>query len=234
MLDFDRISATETIKDRFPTPQTFNKYFLSDYLECNIITETTKGYQCLIVLNSHLTESYPKSWYFYKAIKRGMMETIPYIDHIASSRNTGIMRNPMKHNHLILSLEPSSLEELRDFGKIMRPNHIRADTPKQAKLRTKREQKQANKDFSSSIKPMVKGILLNESFQVSEGQRKTILFQLAMIKAKPLPYSLLGSLLSAYLYNVNNTYMNPVMPQEELNNIFCSVLGYHAANEIYV
>jgi hypothetical protein len=234
MLDFDKISDTETIKDRFPTPQIFQEFFLSDYLEVNLITETSKGYQTLIVLNSHLTASYPKSWYFYKAIKKGIMETIPYIDHIASSRNTGIMRNPLKHNHLVLTLEPSSLEELRDFGEIVRVDHIRADTPIQAKLRTKREQKQANKDFSSSIKPTVRKILLNQDLTVLEGQRKAILFQLAMIKAKPLPYSLLGSLLSAYLYNVNNKFINPPMQQEELNNIISSVLGYHSANEIYV
>jgi hypothetical protein len=234
MLDFDRISDTETIKDRYPTPQLFHEYFLSDYLECNIITETNKGYQALIVLNSHLTASFKKSWYFYKAIKRGLMETIPYIDHIASSRNTGIMRNPLKHNHLVLSLEPSSLEELRDFGEIMRTDLIRADTVKQAKLRTKREQKQANKDFSSSIKPTLKKILLNEDLGVLEGQRKAILFQLGMIKAKPLPYSLVNSLLSSYLYQVNNRYMTPPMPQEELNDIISSVLGYHSSNEIYV
>lgn len=231
LLDFDKISPDETVRDRFPTPKLFWEHFLSEYLssEPNVITQTDKGYQVLIILDNWVRTSHFKSFNLLQYILKGMIDRIPFIDAIATRRTRGIIRNPLAHNHWEMSLEPTSLEEFRYFAE---------SSKKEDEINFKinhKERNDKNEAHSQSLKSALKAVLDESSIIIPEGYRTSIFFQAGMIKAKGIPkdYDSRG-ILRNYLRNLNLRHLEDQLSTTELERIIVSIAKYHQADKIFV
>lgn len=230
LLDFDKISSSENIIDRFPTIDYFKTYFLDDYFDdVNIVTKTSRGYQVLIAFNTHILRSQTKAWNLLSYIKAGICEKVPYIDEIATKRITGLMRNPLKHEHKLFSSEGIELSSLRHFAPTL--NH--GMEVHQTAMKASPE-----KSFkgSGNLKYWVKKILLTqldadeyEEFKVPEGFRKTVLFHVAMIQAKHIK-------MDADLYNYLSArnYFLVGLDESEVEDVFKSTIRYKRRGALFV
>ncbi len=235
VLDFDWIKKPtkkekgETVKDRYKSAYHFNKYFLSEYLEANIILETPKGFQVFIIWNSRINKDFWKSWNLLQHIKKGFIEKIPFVDAVATSRNKGVFRNPLKHKNLILSLEPFSLYDFKeDFANNEPQKEIKANT----EPIKKREPTEKEIQVHSEVKYYVKKVLLDEFEEIPEGFRETALFQLAVIKARE-KIDLEKSLFD-YLFFINKKYCLVPLDINQLNSIVNIVKKYKRDNLLTV
>ena len=230
LLDFDKISASETIIDRFPTIDFFKTYFLDDYFDnVNVITKTSRGYQVLIAFNNHILRSQTKAWNLLSYIKAGICEQVPYIDEIATKRISGLMRNPLMHEHKFFSPEGIELSSLRKFA----PKLNNAMEVNRTNLKSSPE-----KSFKASgnIKDWVKRVLLFEDSQIQftrlrvpDGMRKMVLFQVAMIQAKNIR---LDKDLLQYLYHKNSLHFG--LESSEVDDVFKSTIRYKRAGRLFV
>jgi hypothetical protein len=236
VLDFDWITKPteedqkgETVKDRFKSAYHFNKYFLSEYLEVNFILETEKGFQAFIIWNSRINKDFWSSWNLLQHVKKGFIEKIPFIDPVATSRNKGVFRNPLKHKNLILSLEPFSLYDFKE-------DFTANDTKKEIKAKLepvkKRETTEKEKSVHQEVKYYVKKVLLDEFEEIPEGFRETTLFQLAVIKARKIKD--LDKYLFEYLFFINKKYCLMELDVSQLNSIVNIVKKYKAENTLTV
>lgn len=186
VLDFDWVTKTTygkygekgvTVKEKCPSIHHFYKYFLSEYLEPNFIVETPKGYQAFIIWNSHITKNYWKSWNLLQHIKKGFINQIPFIDSVATARNKGVFRNPLKHKSLILNLLPLSLYDFKDEFAYQDPiKEIEVDT--KSILTPIKERKSTEKEVKThqEVKSYVKKVLLDEFIEIPQDLEKSLSF----------------------------------------------------------
>ena len=227
VLDFDYLEpGGPTVRSRWLTPADFYRDFLRRYISPNWITATEKGYQVAILWKDGPTSEH-KSYRLLQAIKRGFM-TIPHIDQVASSRNNGIFRNPLRHEHLVLSLDGQSLETYRQWAKIAKIS------PKTHKSRG--EPKEDEKNVSGAVKRIILGLRAGTVLKVGEGFRKATLFQLVMLEARRLHKmdSLSPGALYAWAREQNDRYMSPPLDSSEVVEVVNSAVGYTEAGKNFV
>ena len=216
MLDFDKFSSERTMREQFHSPQHFWDYFLSDYLDsCNFITMTDKGFQVIITFEHRLNRKYKKSWYLYQKVKEGMLRDIPFIDKIASGRTYGLMRNPFKHQYIVIAEHALNLQDFEEFG---RPKAL---PPIQHRKVDKFVQR-------SEVKEMMARILNEDDVSVPQGMRKTVLFQLGMIHAKHSDNHF------RYINRINDEYLEIPLEDEELEDIVRSIEKYKAERKLLI
>ena len=236
VLDFDKISNNETIKDRYPSIFLFNKYFLSEYLEVNFIVETNRGYQAFIVWNSRLNSKHWKSWNLLKRIKAGFIKDIPYLDKIATNRNNGIYRNPLAHKTEIYNLEPFGLYDFKDSFAVNDTEEeeegLKSSVSYGKKEIQHRKQTSKEKEISKTVKPFLKMILEHKFIELKEGIRKATLFQAGMLKARHLKTKeALNLELENYLNFLNKKHCSPTMPPKEIIDLKKSIIAYELNGE---
>jgi len=223
ILDFDWFDKKNkrTIKDQYPTIEIFKEFYLEEYdleFKINVITETDKGYQCLIFWENQIIRG-SKAFKKLEHFKNGICETLENIDIGASKRNYGIYRNPLKHNHLVIDLIPKRLNEFEDFC------YIKKEIVVEISEIQKTPKKSLDLQQSENVKTILKMVLENDIVQIGEGLRKSVFFQFAMIKARSEKHNNFKN-----LYNIvdkaNDKYCFPPLTISEVEEVCKSAINY--------
>jgi hypothetical protein len=237
ILDFDKYEQFNvSFKEAYPTPNHF-KNFIGTYLDnWNIIVETTRGYQVIILLEKPFFVNNKNDMKLLKHLKKSFFETIPGIDHIASNKRWGIFRNPLKHNHIIKTLEHTNMRdfvEYFDFTKnsINISNEIYVNEYKEEILSNNIKVK----DFDY-YKDISREVYENGKYElIQEGGRNLIFWIIGMVHSKKIynnEYILYNNLYS-YLLQLNTKIKNQISV-EEIEKIAKRCVRYTINNSNFI
>ena len=206
IFDFDKVEDKTAI-EAYPTIELFLEYLVEKIgLEPTFITQTEKGYHFAYSLKNWVYTHQKKPLIYLNAIKDAIIDRVG-CDIYGSTRNYGIWRNPLLHNHYFSSCFNYELKDFKDLT-----------IPK------KSIQKEFN--YSVATRQISRGLL-------TVGNRNFGLYLLGMKFAKNKK-NLEKKEIEFYLRTVNNSIEKP-LPEKEIIFLAKSIYNnYYLKDKIYI
>lgn len=205
IFDVDKV-GDQTAIEAYPTINDFWNYMNEKVgLEPTFITQTSKGYHFAFHFKNHIFTHQTKPLNYLNAIKESMIELLG-CDIKGSSRNYGIWRNPLRHNHYF---SDSYNYELNDFKDLIVPK--------------KSIQKKFDRDVT--LRQVSSGLLY-------DGNRNNAIFYAAMKWAKNRKELKVEDIFF-YAVSVNHKCDIP-LDQKEVMAISSSVYKYYSSDSIFI
>lgn len=202
IFDIDYVGET-TAKEHFESIDNLLEQIMFVVgMEPTYICITNKGFQFAYHVSNPIFMHQPKAVAYLNAIKNAINDKL-WCDAVASGRNYGIFRNPLKHNHYFSNCINYKLGDFKHLLSNSRPSIANSRTA---------------------------ATTVNIE-DISVGNRNNGLFELAMHWAKN-KNNIATCDIGAYLHTINSAFTGSPLPLSEIECIARSVYKYWEAGTI--